>query len=116
MPARSDCPCWTAMNRTVTIQPQDGMQNGSILMVSMPANILRQFMDNKSPVINLHDTYRFEKYLHKVYISFKEHISIKEALLNNYIVNILTELLIGRDRTLCQYFRQHYRRYSSLYQ
>lgn len=54
-------------------------------------------LDNKVPVINLHDTYRFEKYLHKVYISFKEHISIKEALLNNYIVNIMTELLIGRD-------------------
>ena len=57
----------------------------------------KAIMDSRNPVINLHDTYRFEKYLHKIYISFKDHISIKEALLNNYIVNILTELLIGRD-------------------
>ncbi|MEI3282655.1 MAG: hypothetical protein V8R61_08115 [Enterocloster sp.] len=57
----------------------------------------KAIMDSRNPVIDLHDTYRFEKYLHRIYISFKDHISIKEALLNNYIVNILTELLIGRD-------------------
>lgn len=49
------------------------------------------------PIVTLHDTYRFEKYLHKIYLSFREHISVKEALLNNYIVNILTELIVGRD-------------------
>ena len=50
-----------------------------------------------SPVINLRDTYRLEKYLHKIYLHFKECISTKEALLNNYIVNILTELLVSKD-------------------
>ena len=60
-------------------------------------NYFEAILDNGIPVIGLHDTYRFEKYLHKIYSSFKEHLSIKEALLNNYIVNILTELLIGRD-------------------
>ena len=60
-------------------------------------NYFEAILDNGIPVIGLHDTYRFEKYLHKIYSSFKEHLSIKEALLNNYIVNIITELLIGRD-------------------
>ena len=50
-----------------------------------------------NPVITLKDNYRFEKYLHKIYLQFKDRISVKEALLNNYIVNILTELLVGRD-------------------
>ncbi len=50
-----------------------------------------------SPVITLRDTYRLEKYLHKIYLQFKERISVKEALLNNYIVNILTELLVNKD-------------------
>lgn len=51
--------------------------------------------ENGNPVISLKDNYRFEKYLHKIYMQFKDRVSVKEALLNNYIVNILTELLIG---------------------
>jgi len=54
---------------------------------------------SSTPVITLKDTYRFEKYLHKIYLQFKECISTKEALYNNYIVNILTELLISKDVT-----------------
>ncbi|MDD3251061.1 MAG: AraC family transcriptional regulator [Lachnospiraceae bacterium] len=50
-----------------------------------------------NPVITLQDTCRLERYLHKIYLQFKERLSTKEALLNNYIVNILTELLISRD-------------------
>ncbi len=50
-----------------------------------------------SPVITLKNNYRFEKYLNKVYQQFKSGPSVKEALLNNYIVNILTELLISQD-------------------
>lgn len=49
------------------------------------------------PVITLRDTYRFEKYLHKIYLLFRDHLSVKEALINNYIVNLMTELLIGLD-------------------
>lgn len=51
-----------------------------------------------SPVISLKDTYRFERYLHKIYLHFREHLPLKEALLNNYIVNMLTELFVSRDR------------------
>lgn len=50
-----------------------------------------------SPVITLRDAYRFERYLHKIYLQFRENLPLREALLNNYIVNILTELLISRD-------------------
>lgn len=49
------------------------------------------------PVITLRDTYRLEKYLHKIYLQFSERVSVKEALLNNFIVNIITELLVSRD-------------------
>lgn len=54
-------------------------------------------LDGGSPVLTLRDTYRLEKYLHKIYLHFRENVSIKEALLNNYIVNILTELLVSQD-------------------
>ena len=49
------------------------------------------------PVISLKNSYRFEKYLHKIYVQFQQNAPIREALLNNYIVNILTELLVGRE-------------------
>lgn len=54
-------------------------------------------LENGNLIITLKDTYRFEKYLHKIYLHFKERMSVKEALLNNYIVNILTELLVRKD-------------------
>lgn len=50
-----------------------------------------------SPVIALKDTYRFEKYLHKIYLQFRDRLSVKEALINNYLVNMLTELLVSKD-------------------
>lgn len=50
-----------------------------------------------SPVLTLQNNYRFEKYLHKIYLQFKSSPPAKEALLNNYIVNILTELLVSQD-------------------
>ena len=49
------------------------------------------------PIITLRDSYRFEKYLHKIYQLFRENASIKEALVSQYITNILTELLVSRD-------------------
>lgn len=50
-----------------------------------------------SPVVSLKNGYRFEKYLHKIYVPFRQNTPIREALLNNHIVNILTELLVGRE-------------------
>lgn len=49
-------------------------------------------------VITLRDTYIFEKYLHKIYLMFHENKPIKEALVSQYITNILTELLISQER------------------
>lgn len=48
-------------------------------------------------VITLKDTYIFEKYLHKIYLMFHENKPVKEALVSQYITNILTELLISRE-------------------
>lgn len=50
-----------------------------------------------SPVISLKNSYRFEKNLRRVYTQFRENAPVREALLNNYIVNLLTELLVGRE-------------------
>lgn len=50
-----------------------------------------------SPVISLKNSYRFEKYLNKLYTQFRDALPTREALLNSYIVNLLTELLVGRD-------------------
>ena len=50
------------------------------------------------PVITLKDSYRFEKYLHKLYLSFRDALAIRDPLLNNYIVNVLTELLLARNQ------------------
>lgn len=50
------------------------------------------------PIITLKDSYRFEKYLHKLYLGFRDALAVREPLLNNYIVNILTELLLTRSQ------------------
>ena len=63
----------------------------------MARGYYQAIMTSASPVISLKDTYRFERYLHKIRLQFSEHLPLKEALLNNYIINILTELLISRD-------------------
>ena len=34
-------------------------------------------MSSSAPVINLKDTYRFERYLHKIYLRFREHLPLK---------------------------------------
>ncbi len=45
-------------------------------------------------IITLKDTYVFEKYLHRIFLMFHENSPIKEALISQYITNILTELLV----------------------
>ena len=52
-----------------------------------------------SPVISLKNSYRFEKNLHNIYTHFRDAAPVREAVLNNYIVNLLTELLVGREGT-----------------
>ncbi len=70
-----------------------GNVNGSTLTVLWHVHFYQAIMSSSAPVISLKDTYRFERYLHKIYLRFREHLPLKEALFNNYIVNMLTELL-----------------------
>ena len=50
-----------------------------------------------SPVVTLKNSYRFEKNLRQIYTQFRDAAPVREALLNNHIVNLLTELLVGRE-------------------
>ncbi|HEX3023368.1 MAG TPA: AraC family transcriptional regulator [Lachnospiraceae bacterium] len=47
--------------------------------------------------ITLMDNYRFEETLQKIYSMFKENTSIKEVLLNKYITDLLTQVLLAKD-------------------
>lgn len=53
--------------------------------------------ESSGPVITLQNTQRFEKFLHLIYQRFKENVPIKEALLSQYITNMLTELLVSGE-------------------
>ncbi len=50
-----------------------------------------------SPLITLRDNYKFEKYLNKICQLFRDGASIKEALVSQYITNVLTELLVSQE-------------------
>ena len=50
-----------------------------------------------SPVITLKNSCRFEKNLRQLYTQFRDAAPVREAMLNNYIVNLLTELLVSRE-------------------
>lgn len=52
---------------------------------------------NNTNIFSLKDSYKFEKYLNRIYLLFKEGSSIKEALLSQYITFLLTELLISNE-------------------
>ena len=41
--------------------------------------------------------HKFDKYLSKIYQLFRENASIKEALVSQYITNVLTALLVSRE-------------------
>lgn len=49
------------------------------------------------PVITLKNSCRFEKNLHQIYAQFRDAAPVREALLNNCVVNLLTELLVSRE-------------------
>ena len=51
----------------------------------------------KNIVISLSSTYRFEKYLSKLYLAFRNSEPINDAKINNWIVNLMTELLISKE-------------------
>lgn len=51
-----------------------------------------------SPIISLKNSCRFEKNLRQLYTQFRDAAPVREAMLNNYIVNLLTELLVSRER------------------
>ncbi len=51
---------------------------------------------NESFVLSLSDTYRFEKYLKMIYSAFHDGKPVNDAILNNWIVNVMTELLVSK--------------------
>jgi len=53
--------------------------------------------DNFNVVFTLKDSYSFQKNLDKLYESFRDKIPIKDALISQYITNMLTQLLIEKD-------------------
>lgn len=54
-------------------------------------------IDGGGPVVTLKNSYRFEKNLRRIYTQFRGNAPVREALLNNYIVNLITELLVSQD-------------------
>lgn len=58
--------------------------------------------DSSGPVITLKDTYRFEKYLHNIYLSFRNSLAVREPVLNNYLINLMTELLLVRNQDIAE--------------
>lgn len=50
-----------------------------------------------SPVIPLKNSFRFAKNLHQIYIQFRDAAPVREAVLNNCIVSLLTELLVNQE-------------------
>jgi AraC-like DNA-binding protein len=49
------------------------------------------------PILTLSSTYRFEKYLDRIYSSFKSSQPLNDAVLNNWIINMMTELLVSKE-------------------
>ncbi len=52
----------------------------------------------KGNVLTLASTYRFEKNLERIYGTFKNGKRVNDATLNNWIVNIMTELLVSTEK------------------
>ncbi|MBE5840783.1 MAG: helix-turn-helix transcriptional regulator [Butyrivibrio sp.] len=50
-------------------------------------------------VISLASDYRFKKYLDKLYFSYKNTAPINETVINNWIINIMTELMVSNQLT-----------------
>lgn len=63
---------------------------------------------SENPVMSLKDSYKFEKYMDRIYRMFKEKLSVKEALLSQYITTIMTELLVSLETS------SHHERQSDL--
>ncbi|MCR5641229.1 MAG: AraC family transcriptional regulator [Lachnospiraceae bacterium] len=64
-----------------------------------------EITQNKNFVFTLKSTYRFDKYLSKIYQSFKNATPVNDATLNNWLVNMMTELFVSRessDKTINQ--------------
>lgn len=79
---------------------------GDLLWLHLDGPVARQYYAllaaQGSPVLTLKDTYKFEKYLNRVYQLFRCNSTIKDALLSQYITTIMTELLVGQASRLAQ--------------
>lgn len=73
---------------------------GDLLWLHFDGPVARQhyemIADIGSPVLTLGDTYRFEKYLNRIYQLFKNNTPARDALMSQYITTLLTELMVSQ--------------------
>ena len=74
---------------------------GDLLWLHLDGPVARQHYEliaaQGGPVITLKDTFKFEKYINRIYQLFRNNAATKDVLLSQYITTILTELLIGQS-------------------
>ncbi len=74
---------------------------GELLWLHLDGPMARQHYEliaaQGTPVITLKDTYKFEKYMNRIYQLFRTNATMKDVLLSQYITTILTELLTGQS-------------------
>lgn len=73
---------------------------GDLLYLHLDGPVARAYYEMitapGSPILTLTDTFKFEKYLNRVYQLFKHGTVPKDALLSQYITTLLTELLVNQ--------------------
>lgn len=79
---------------------------GELLWLHFDGPVARQHYEaiagTGSPVLSLNDTYRFEKYLNRIYQLFKSNTPTRDALMSQYITTLMTELLTGQTASSAQ--------------
>lgn len=74
---------------------------GDLLWLHLDGPVARQHYEliaaQGGPVLMLKDTYKFEKYMNRIYQIFRSNTTTRDALLSQYITTIMTELLVGQS-------------------
>lgn len=76
------------------------VRGGDLLWLHLDGPVARQHYEliaaSGTPVITLKDTFKFEKYLNRIYQLFRSSTTTRDALLSQYIITLLTELLVSQ--------------------
>lgn len=74
---------------------------GDLLWLHLDGPVARQYYElitaSGNPVLTLRDSYKFEKFLTRIYELFRSNTTTRDALFSQYITTMLTELLIGQE-------------------